>query len=244
MLTIFDSNDLLLLEVNLRVGLEGPVPLLPVAPCGSDPGIPWETAWQRLRQAEVVLKSSIRELVKGMQAGPVRDKVTAWLDILQPACLSLIPMEARQFIPLCTDERYGTVEFVQSNMPQQSDWIDRLPPQQPSPAFMPTEVKHLCFPWVWYERIPQWVEEFIKECQRWLKEVAAGKSTFQRLFSKALILGISCMHPEARKWIWDLRRANEGIITPVKFDQDISAHLNLKFIEKVTRLSGLQTRRT
>jgi hypothetical protein len=87
------------------------------------------------------------------------------------------------------------------------------------------------------KKIKRWIQLAVEDLKRMH---ALGRAAGRR-HNAVEALGQDCFVPEARGVIWDLRRLDEGIITPLDFEQPIDTHLSLAYLKKQYDPGPLQT---
>ena len=104
-----------------------------------------------------------------------------------------------------------------------------LPQPQPQrhTEWRPSAVEALLTPLAW-TRAQKWFEGNARDLE-WMREHGAGAARPYK--QQPLALAQSDMVPEARGIVWDLRRADDGIIEPWDFTAPIKSDLNLDFLK-------------
>ena len=186
----------------------------------------WRVVSQQHEQRQAHVRAALRaDPALSTFADAVGDpaKVSTLLDVP--------PQQQRQSLSE-GDARWARERF---SPPVPSPPTDPLPPPtpqpQPPPNFQPTSLRDLLSPEAWVR-----LQRFLVANKLDMEEIRAhGAAASRRFKPTPLVLAQSDLVPAARGIIWDLRKANQGIVVPVDFTAPIVSDLNLDLLEALLR---------
>lgn len=157
----------------------------------------------------------------------LRASYLAWSDCVRPLPLADMPTDLHLDLGTFEHPRLLDVPIPDPCPPHRTKWLPREPAQVAPEGFRPTGITDLLEAWA-ILMIWNWVYTQLE----YLAEVSELGVRAIRKSNKALALGQDAFKPQARGIVWDLRKLEEGIITPVDFEAPIESHLNLELLRE------------